>query len=71
MNLPYAPIAHEGFQAAHFFIVRDQEISKDFYVRILGGSDATSSWRIPGSFSTPAAARHPTSRESFLKHQRT
>ena len=37
MNLPYAPIAHEGFHAAHFLIVRDQEISKDFYVRILGG----------------------------------
>ena len=37
MNLPDAPIAHEGFFAAHFFTVRDQEKSKDFYVRILGG----------------------------------
>jgi catechol 2,3-dioxygenase-like lactoylglutathione lyase family enzyme len=37
MNLPDAPIAHEGFFAAHFVTVRDQEKSKDFYVRILGG----------------------------------
>ena len=37
MNLPDAPIAHEGFFAAHFFTVSDQEKSKDFYVRILGG----------------------------------
>jgi hypothetical protein len=37
MNLPNAPIAHEGFFITHFFTVRDQEKSKDFYVRILGG----------------------------------
>jgi len=37
MNLPDAPIAHEGFFATHFFTIRDQERSKDFYVRILGG----------------------------------
>jgi hypothetical protein len=37
MNLPDAPIAHKGFFATHFFTVRDQEKSKDFYVRILGG----------------------------------
>ena len=37
MDLPDAPIAHEGFFATHFFTVRDQEKSKDFYVRILGG----------------------------------
>jgi hypothetical protein len=37
MNLPDAPIAHEGFFATHFFTVRDQQKSKDFYVRILGG----------------------------------
>jgi len=37
MNLLYAPIAHEGFFATHFFTVKDQEKSKDFYVRILGG----------------------------------
>src|SRR5260370_15913987 len=37
MNLPDAPIAHEGFFAAHFFTVSDQDKSKDFYVRILGG----------------------------------
>ena len=30
MNLPDAPIAHEGFFATHFFTVRDQEKSKDF-----------------------------------------
>ena len=39
MNLPDAPIAHEGFFATHFFTVREQEKSKDFYVRILGESD--------------------------------
>ena len=37
MNLPDAPIADEGFFVTHFFTVRDQEKSKDFYVRILGG----------------------------------
>jgi hypothetical protein len=37
MNLRDAPIAHEGFFATHFFTVRDQGKSKDFYVRILGG----------------------------------
>jgi catechol 2,3-dioxygenase-like lactoylglutathione lyase family enzyme len=37
MNLPDAPIAHEGFFVTLFFTVRDQEKSKDFYVRILGG----------------------------------
>jgi hypothetical protein len=28
MNLPDAPIAHEGFFATHFFTVKDQETSK-------------------------------------------
>ena len=37
MNSPDAPIAQEGFFATHFFTVKDQEKSKDFYVRILGG----------------------------------
>jgi catechol 2,3-dioxygenase-like lactoylglutathione lyase family enzyme len=37
MNLPDAPIAQEGFYVTHFFVVKDQEKSKDFYVRILGG----------------------------------
>jgi hypothetical protein len=37
MNLPDAPIAHEGFFVMHFLAVRDQEKSKDFYVRIPGG----------------------------------
>src|SRR5690242_21702213 len=36
-DLPDAPIAREGFYATHFFTVRDQEKSKDFYVRIFGG----------------------------------
>ena len=37
MNLPDAPIAQEGFFAAHFLTVRDQEKSRAFYVGILGG----------------------------------
>jgi lactoylglutathione lyase len=37
MELPNAPVAREGFFAAHFLTVRDQEKSADFYVRILGG----------------------------------
>ena len=37
MNLPDAPIAQQGFFATHFFTVKDQEKSKDFYFRILGG----------------------------------
>jgi hypothetical protein len=38
MSLPDAPIAHEGFFVTHFFTVKDQEKSKDFYVRILGSA---------------------------------
>ena len=38
MVLPDAPIAQEGFLVTHLFIVKDQEKSKDFYVRILGGT---------------------------------
>jgi catechol 2,3-dioxygenase-like lactoylglutathione lyase family enzyme len=37
MNLPDAPIAHEGFYVTHFFTVKDMAKSRDFYVRILGG----------------------------------
>jgi catechol 2,3-dioxygenase-like lactoylglutathione lyase family enzyme len=37
MKLPDAPIADEGFFVTHFFVVQDQERSRDFYVRILGG----------------------------------
>ena len=37
MNLPDAPIASEGFFVTHFLTVKDQEISMDFYVRVLGG----------------------------------
>jgi len=76
MNLPDAPIAHEGFFATHFFTVKDQDKSKDFYVRILGGkvikgkTPATSSWPIAGSFSTAEVARLPTNQRSFSKHQR-
>jgi hypothetical protein len=29
MNLPDAPIAHEGVLATHFFTVSDQQKSKD------------------------------------------
>jgi hypothetical protein len=61
LNLPDAPIAHEGFFVTHFFTVRDQEKSKDLYVRILGGKPT------PGSFSIPVAAPHPTSPQSSLK----
>jgi catechol 2,3-dioxygenase-like lactoylglutathione lyase family enzyme len=38
MNLPPdSPVAREGFFAAHFLTVKDQEKSRDFYVGILGG----------------------------------
>jgi catechol 2,3-dioxygenase-like lactoylglutathione lyase family enzyme len=37
MELPDAPIAHEGFYVTHFFTVEDQKKSHDFYARILGG----------------------------------
>ena len=37
MNLPDAPIAHEGFFATHFFTVSDQEKSKDFTSGFLAG----------------------------------
>jgi hypothetical protein len=41
MNLADAPIAHEGFFAAHFFNVSDLDKAKDFCVRILGGKQET------------------------------
>jgi catechol 2,3-dioxygenase-like lactoylglutathione lyase family enzyme len=66
MNLPDAPIAHEGFFATHFFTVSDLDKSKDFYVRILGGKvikpdnpcyiKLANTWIILN----PAAARLPT-----------
>ena len=80
MNLPDAPIAHEGFFATHFFTVSDQEKSKDFYIRILGGKlikpdnprylklANTGSFSIPASI--PAVARLPTSQRFFLKRGR-
>jgi catechol 2,3-dioxygenase-like lactoylglutathione lyase family enzyme len=37
MDLPLAPIATEGFYVTHFLTVQDQEKSKDFYIRVLGG----------------------------------
>ena len=37
IDLPKAPIAHEGSYVTHFFTVKDQKKSQDFYVRILGG----------------------------------
>ena len=76
MNLPNAPIADEGFFAAHFFTVTDQEKSKDFYVRILGGKvikpdnpcyiKLANTWIILNS----AAARLPTNQRFSLKHHR-
>ena len=76
MNLPDVPIAHEGFFAPHFFTVTDQEKSKDFYVRILGGKVVKEenpwyiNWLIPGSFSIPEVVRLPTSQVSFPRHRR-
>jgi hypothetical protein len=37
MKLSDAPVSYEGVFVTHFFSVRDQEKSKDFYVRVLGG----------------------------------
>ena len=47
MTLPDAPIALEGFYATHFFTVKDQEKSKDIYVRILGGKVIKSKGVLP------------------------
>jgi predicted enzyme related to lactoylglutathione lyase len=38
MNLPLAPIAGDGFYAAHFLTVKDQAKSKAFYAAVLGGT---------------------------------
>ncbi len=38
MNLPYAPIAQDGFFVTHFLTVRDQAKSREFYVGVLGGT---------------------------------
>jgi catechol 2,3-dioxygenase-like lactoylglutathione lyase family enzyme len=38
MNLPYAPIAQDGFFVTHFLTVTDQGKSREFYVGILGGT---------------------------------
>jgi catechol 2,3-dioxygenase-like lactoylglutathione lyase family enzyme len=75
MSLPDAPIAQEGFFATHFFTVRDQEKSKDFYVRIFGGRvikaeiPATSNWLMPGSFSIVAGAQLPTNQRFSSEHR--
>lgn len=37
MNLPDAPVPQEGFFVTHFFTVKDQVRSKEFYAGILGG----------------------------------
>jgi hypothetical protein len=76
MSLHDAPIAHEGFFVTHFFTVRDQERSKDFYVRILGGKvikpenpcciKLANSWIIFNSGGGPL----PTNRKSSLKLRR-
>jgi len=74
MNLPDAPVAQKGFFATHFFTVKDQEKSKDFYVRILGGKvikaenpcyiKLENSW----IFSIVEVAQRPTSQRLFLRH---
>ena len=50
MNLPDAPVANEGFFVTHFFTVKDQEKSKDFYVRVLGQVPALSGRRFDRPF---------------------
>ena len=72
LNLPGAPIAHEGLFVTQFFTVRDQEKSKDFYVRILGGTvikpenpcyvKPANSWIVLNS-----GGPHPTHPKSSLK----
>lgn len=37
MGLPDAPIPDDGFLVTHFLTVADQQRSRDFYGRILGG----------------------------------
>jgi hypothetical protein len=37
MNLPDAPIAHEGFFVTYFFTVRDQENRRAFTSEFLAG----------------------------------
>lgn len=76
MNLPDAPIAHEGFFATHFFTVRDQEKSKNFYLGVLGGkvikpeNPCYIKLAIPGSFSISGVPRLLTSQRFFSKHRR-
>ena len=38
MNLPYAPIAQDGFFVTHFLTVSNQAKSREFYVEVLGGT---------------------------------
>jgi hypothetical protein len=48
MNLPDAPIAHEGSFATHFFTRRGQEKSKHFYVSMPGGKVIKPEKQVPG-----------------------
>jgi catechol 2,3-dioxygenase-like lactoylglutathione lyase family enzyme len=74
MNLPEAPIAHEGFFATHFFTVRDPEKSTNFYVRILGGKlikpedpcyiKLANTWIIPNSAGGPTPDKPEVSLET-------
>ena len=76
MNLPDAPIAQEGSSQLSFFTVRDQEKSRDFYVRILGGRlikaenpcyiKLANTWIILNC----GGGQLPISQRSFLKHRR-
>lgn len=36
MNLPDAPIPHDGFFVTHFLTVKDQIRSREFYAGVLG-----------------------------------
>jgi len=45
MNLPDAPIAHEGFFVTYFFTVRDQENRRAFTSEFLAGRWPQASWR--------------------------
>ena len=79
MNLPDAPIAHEGFFATHFFTVRDLEKSKDFYVRILGGRvikaenpcyiKLANTWIILNSGGGPAPEKPEVLLETVMGHR--
>jgi hypothetical protein len=67
MNLPDAPIAHEGFFATHFFTVSDQDKSKDFLSEFLAGRWDRTSTTVDAMIAGVAGFNRDAHREEYRR----